>query len=109
MRETIRNLENQLRSADEVNAEIEAKSELRKQNIQRMNRGTNPIYLNKGELHSFLMIGFLPFRTVQIQGHGEALREDQGKQERRHEEVFEETTSQGLQERAGCLASDSLC
>lgn len=54
IRESIRDLENQLRSTDEVNAEIEAKAELRQQNIQRMNEGKQPIYLNRSEFLLFL-------------------------------------------------------
>jgi hypothetical protein len=49
IRETIRNMENQLRSTDELNAEIEAKAELRQENIKRMNEGANPIYLNRSK------------------------------------------------------------
>lgn len=49
IKEKIRNLENQLRSTDEVNAEIEAKAELRQGNIQRMNEGKQPVYLNRSE------------------------------------------------------------
>jgi len=55
IRETARNLENQLRSTDEVNAEIEAKAELRRENIRRMNEGANPVYLNRKQMKSKIM------------------------------------------------------
>lgn len=38
----------------------------------------------------------LCFRAIQIKSHGEALREDQV--EGQHEDLFEETKSQGVQE-----------
>lgn len=55
LRNTIRDIENQLRSADETNAEIEAKAELREQNIRRMNEGMKPIYLNRKKLQTKVM------------------------------------------------------
>lgn len=51
-------MENQLRSADETNAEIEAKAELREENIRRMNEGMKPIYLNRS---GFLDLIFMDF------------------------------------------------
>lgn len=47
--EAIKTLKNQLRSADDIAAEIEIKAELREENIRRMNEGKNPHYLNQSE------------------------------------------------------------
>ncbi|KAI6189675.1 Ribosomal RNA processing protein 36-like protein, protein [Aphelenchoides bicaudatus] len=43
------------RMPDETNAEIEARAELRQQNIKRMNEGSNPIYLNRNQFKSKVM------------------------------------------------------
>ncbi|KAI6213787.1 RRNA biogenesis protein RRP36 [Aphelenchoides besseyi] len=55
IRESARKLENQLRTADEINAELEAKSEIRQENIKRMNEGKRPIYLNAKQMKTKIM------------------------------------------------------
>ncbi|KAI6228716.1 RRNA biogenesis protein RRP36 [Aphelenchoides fujianensis] len=55
IREAIRTLENQIRATDEQNAEFEAKSELRAENIRRMNEGKRPIYLNNKQMKTKIM------------------------------------------------------
>ncbi|KAH7697357.1 Protein T22H9.1 [Aphelenchoides avenae] len=46
----IRRLENQKRSAEEAEMMRETRAELRKENIERMNQGRKPVYLNNKEL-----------------------------------------------------------
>ncbi|KAI6239219.1 RRNA biogenesis protein RRP36 [Aphelenchoides fujianensis] len=55
IREAIRTLENQIRATDEQNAEFEAKSEVRAENIRRMNEGKRPIYLNNKQMKTKIM------------------------------------------------------
>ena len=49
VKEQLKRLENQVRSAKMEKLEAETRHELRRTNIDRMNQGRRPIYLNNGE------------------------------------------------------------
>lgn len=55
-RETIRVMENQVRAAQDQSAEIEARAELRTDNIRRLRAGQKPVFLNRRESNLQLFI-----------------------------------------------------